>query len=626
MTRDFLASVELPFVDRLDGSGPSCRCEPAFDGDVLEVDGDDCPGGGRLADRPGCRATVVEELEARDVETVCTRSAGFERAYEGDSAALLVAAGRFADAVRFHDRALASRAREDPLGAARVAAGRGESLDRIGAETGLAAFLGASYAEVLRPHVGPTVARSRVLASPPADATLADHYELDTGAVVRRYACEDGLDVYHLTPADHRLDAAATATLAAAYRTLARGEVAGGERAPSRAVRSVAEPDQPTTTLVGALRKYTRGLGVLEDVFADPLVTDAFASAPVSENRLRVRRAGETLRTNVQLTASGAAALASRFRRASGRAFSRASPTLDATADAGGRRIRVAGVTDPLSDGVGFTFRAHDESAFRLADLVANGTLPADAAGLLSLAVEYGAAILLAGARGAGKTTLLGALLWELPAGVRTVVIEDTPELPLAELRADGRDVQPLHVDAAVEGDPAPDASRGAVGPTEALRTALRLGDGAIVVGEVRGEEARVLYEAMRVGAADGAVLGTIHGGGGDAVRERVVTDLGVPETAFADTDLVVTLEAHDGRDGRRRRLAAIEGVGGRNGGVEFQPLLSDGTVRPAADQLLATLADPDDAVDDVRRRRDRRSAGLVRTAADVHDESHAGR
>ena len=46
MTRDLLAGVGLPFVGRLDGSGPSCRCEPAFDGDVLEVDGDDCPGGG----------------------------------------------------------------------------------------------------------------------------------------------------------------------------------------------------------------------------------------------------------------------------------------------------------------------------------------------------------------------------------------------------------------------------------------------------------------------------------------------------------------------------------------------------------------------------------------------------
>jgi type IV secretory pathway ATPase VirB11/archaellum biosynthesis ATPase len=579
-------------------SEPDCRCEPAFEGDRLRVDGDDCPGSGRLAEASACRATVVEALEARDVETVCTRAAGFERAYEDGAAALLVAAGRFADAVAFHDEALAVRAREDPLGAGRAATGRGDPTARVAAETGLATFLGADYGTALRPHVGPTVARSRVATRPPADATLRDRYELDTGAVVRRYDGDD-LDTYHLEPAEHRLDAAATATLASAYERLARGGVEGGERAAARAVRSVAAPDQPVETLVAALEKHTRGLGVLEDCFADPAVTDVFATAPVDENRLRVRRDGETLRTNVRLTADGAATLASRFRRSSGRAFSKASPTLAATADAGGRRVRVAGVTDPVSDGVGFAFRAHDETAFRLADLVDNGTLTPNQAAFLSVAVERGAAVLLAGARGAGKTTLLGALLWELPAAVRTVVIEDTRELPVEELQSAGRDVQPLRV---VTGDGA------SIEPTEALRTALRLGDGALVVGEVRGEEAQVLYEAMRVGAADGAVLGTVHGGEAESVRERVVTDLGVPETAFADTDLVVTLEAYDDGDGRRRRLRSVAAVRRTGGGVDFESLVAaDGSLR-LSDPTLTTLADTSETAGDVRTAVERRT------------------
>ncbi len=69
------------------------------------------------------------------------------------------------------------------------------------------------------------------------------------------------------------------------------------------------------------------------------------------------------------------------------------------------------------------------------------------------------------------------------------------------------------------------------VNATEALRTALRLGEGALAVGEVRGEEASVLYEAMRVGGGDGAVLGTSHGNGPNAVQERLVSDLGVPSS-----------------------------------------------------------------------------------------------
>ena len=65
------------------------------------------------------------------------------------------------------------------------------------------------------------------------------------------------------------------------------------------------------------------------------------------------------------------------------------------------------------------------------------------------------------------------------------------------------------------------------------------MGDSAII-GEVRSKEAKVLYEAMRVGAAGNVVLGTIHADSAYAVWDRVVNDLGVPTTSFKATDLVV--------------------------------------------------------------------------------------
>ncbi len=566
-------------LSRLFPSADGCQCDPTFDGDRLDVDADDCSGSGQLRSEADCRATVVSALEERDATVVSTRSAGLERAYEGEAVALLVAAGRFADAVSFHDVELAARARRDPAGAARVATGRGNPEARIAAETGLATFAGADCEAILRPETGPTLARTRVAADPPPKATLRNRYDVETGGTVRIYD-DSGLGTYHLTPAEHRLDADSTRILAAAYDRLVRGVVDGGERAPSRAVRSVATSGAPVERIVDVLRKHTHGLGVLGDLFADERVTDVFATAPVTDNRLRCRRDGEMLRTNVRLTEDGAAALASRFRRTSGRAFSRASPTLAATVDIGGRRIRVAGVTEPVSDGLGFTFRAHDGTSFRLSELVAGGTIPPDAAGLLSVAVESGAAILLAGPRGAGKTTTLGALLWELRPETRTVVIEDTPELPIEELQGADRDVQPLRVET---------DDGASISPTEALRTALRLGDGALVVGEVRGEEARVLYEAMRVGAADGAVLGTIHGEGAETVRERVVTDLGVPETAFADTDLVATLTTHESSSGRQRRLAGIEAVHRLDDGVGFRTV-HDGDTARFDGQLLDSI------------------------------------
>lgn len=590
------------------GDDPDCACDPTFEDDRLVLDAGDCPGAGDLAAEPDCRATAVGALADREADAVVARTDRLERAYEDEAAALLVAAGRFAERVAFYDERLAERARRDPLGAADAALGRAGPPGELVAETGLAecARRVDGYDDALRAFVGPAIAKARVAARPPPDAALAETRDLPTGATVRLYADERALRTYHLEPVEHAFDEDALATLSEAYALLADGSVGerdhapergADERAPGRAVRQVADPDDPVAALAAALRKHTRGYGVLADLFADPEVSDVFATAPADRNPLRASVDGERVRTNVRLTESGAAALASRFRRESGRAFSRAAPTLDATAETAGGRVRVAGVTDPASDGPGFAFRAHDATPWTLPALVANDTLSAEAGALLSLSVERAAAGLVAGPRGAGKTTLLGALCWELPAATRTVVIEDTPELPIAALQRRGRDVQPLRT--------ATDDGPG-LEPPDALRTALRLGEGALVVGEVRGEEAAVLYEAMRVGASGDAVLGTIHGDGGEAVRERVVSDLNVPASSFATTDLVVTLEATRTDASTRRRVESVEEVVAADRfeslfRVRDDDLRATGRIDRGNSTLVDSLARSDETYADVR-------------------------
>ncbi|MFB6122678.1 MAG: ATPase, T2SS/T4P/T4SS family [Haloferacaceae archaeon] len=614
------ALAALPFAGD-DSTDDGCRCRASFEttagasaGVELVVESGDCPGGGALATSSDCRETVIDALSTRDADVVRTRAAGRERIYDDGAAATLLAAGRFVERAGFHDETLADRARRDPLGAARDATGRAGPVSHIAAETGLSecASRADGYDDALPCAVAPTFAGTRRDVRPPVDATLVGRRDLDTGATVRRYETRTG-PYYDLSPVEAGLSDDEMATLAAAYETLATGGVSGGARAPGRAVRRVADDRDPVETLTRVLRKHTRGHGILDDVFADPRVSDVVVTAPVTENPVRVRLDDDRVRTNLSLTRDGAAALASRFRRASGRAFSRANPTLDAVVDApDGGRVRVAGVTAPASDGYGFAFRAHGDDAWTLPALVENGTVPADAAALLSLAVERSAAGLVAGPRGAGKTTLLGALLWELPPSVRSVVVEDTPELPVDALRDADRDVQALRTETSADGP--------SLSATEALRTALRLGDGALVVGEVRGEEAATLYEAMRVGASSGAVFGTIHGDGADAVRERVVTDLGIPESSFAATDLVVSLAASDSR-----RVVAVEEVRRDADGVHFASLFEDvdGTLEPTGaidrgdSRLLATLADPSESYADVRARladREAHLADLART------------
>ncbi|MEF8813063.1 MAG: type II/IV secretion system ATPase subunit [Halovenus sp.] len=610
-----------------------CGCRLSFEDDTLVVDADDCDAGGRIETQPSCRAQVVDALTDRDVETIRVTADGLVRAYEDAAAALLVAAGRFAEAVNAHDDRLALRAKRDPLGAAHEATGRADATAAIAAESGLAelAARASDYESGLSPFVGPTVSVWRVTGAPPADATLVEVRDLDTGGTVRRYTRSSEIPVYHLEPLERELSPPEYRVLAAAYERLARGTLEGGTRAAGRAVRAVlAETGEEGPAIDGqrvttVLRKHASGYGLLADLFADPRLSDAFVTTPPAETRLRVTVDDDTLETNIRLTGAGVSALSSRFRRESGRAFSRADPTLDATVDIAGRRVRVAGVTEPTSEGTAFAFRAHGGTAWTLPALVDNGTLTAPAAAILSVAVERGRSVLIAGPRGAGKTTLLGALLWELPPTVRTVVIEDAPELPVAPLQSSGRDVQALR---------ASDGKR-ELSPSEALRTALRLGDGALVVGEVRGEEAGVLYEAMRVGANSEAVLGTVHGDGADAVYERVVTDLDVDPSAFGVTDAVVTLEQ---TAGGRRQLRSIEEV--TDDEAVFRPLFereddalaATGRIDRGRSQLVAAVADPGETYATVRESiaaRERLLAGLAArgsTDGEAVTESHGRR
>ena len=567
--------VSLQSLPWTTGETADCRCEPSFrepigtgvdDRVVLSVDADDCPGRGDLATSSDCLATVIEALTERDADVVRTQHEGRERAYTGQAAACLIAAGRFREQIEFHETRLADRVLRDPVGAAREASGRSGPPNRIVAETGLAEAVAGTETtgDVVRAHGGPTIASTRIATEPPPKAVLADSWETETGATIRLYDGVSPLRTYHLTPPAAQLDDEAIACLAAAKNRLL-DQPGGGERAPGRAVRAVAERGDPVSALDDILNRHTHGYGALEHVFADDRVSDATLSAPVTENPLRVVVDGERCRTNVRLPPEGAATLASRLRRTSGRGFSRASPTLDATLDAETGRVRVAATTDPASDGLSFTFRRGDPEAWTLSRLVNVGTMTPQAAGLLSVAVERGVTGIIAGGRGAGKTTALGSLLWELPAETRSILIEDTAELPAAALTAAGRDTQRLRVGDGAE-----------LPPSEAVRTALRLGGGAIVVGEVRGEEAQALYEAMRVGAVGETVLGTVHGEDPAAVRERVITDFGVSPPSFAATDLIMILDDH--------RVDTIAEVVDHDGETAFEPLF-----KQTGDGLVAT-------------------------------------
>ncbi|MFH0798515.1 MAG: ATPase, T2SS/T4P/T4SS family [Candidatus Woesearchaeota archaeon] len=137
------------------------------------------------------------------------------------------------------------------------------------------------------------------------------------------------------------------------------------------------------------------------------------------------------------------------------------------------------------------------------------------------------------------------------------ILAHNTIELPSEALREMGYDIQPLKVRSALV------ESSTELSATEGIRTSLRLGDSALIVGEVRSKEAIALYEAMRIGALANVVAGTIHGDSPYGVFDRVVNDLGVPRTSFKATDIIIVANPLKSPDGlhKWRRVTQITEV-----------------------------------------------------------------
>lgn len=305
--------------------------------------------------------------------------------------------------------------------------------------------------------------------------------------------------------------------------------------------------------------RYTVGYGVLEILLSDRKVTDVYIDAPIG-NKLTYLVHSEfgQCQTNVIYTQDEADSFVSKLRAMSGRPFDEAHPVLDY--DLPELDTRVAAISPPLSpDGSAFAFRLHKTTPWTLAQFVDVKYLPPLAAGLFSFFIDSQATMLVTGSRGSGKTSLMSALMLEIMQSSRVICQEDTLELPIEYMKKIGFNIQRLKTRSPIGSSD----NNSEVAPEEALRTALRLGDSALVVGEVRSKEAKVLYEAMRVGAAGNIVMGTIHGDSAYSVWDRIVNDLEVPTTSFKATDIVAVARPirFKGSLQRHRRVVQVTEV-----------------------------------------------------------------
>lgn len=168
------------------------------------------------------------------------------------------------------------------------------------------------------------------------------------------------------------------------------------------------------------------------------------------------------------------------------------------------------------------------------------------------------------------------------------ILAHNTLELPINSLKNLGYNIQSMKVAGALSLGGTTEVSA-----SDGIRSTLRLGDSSLIVGEVRSEEAKALYEAMRVGALANVVAGTIHGDSPYGVFDRVVNDLNVPRTSFKATDIILVANPRTSPSGLQKwkRLVQITEVRKH---WEEDPLREKGFVDlmkydPKTDKLIPT-------------------------------------
>jgi flagellar protein FlaI len=220
-----------------------------------------------------------------------------------------------------------------------------------------------------------------------------------------------------------------------------------------------------------------------------------------------------------------------------------------------GSRVNIVYGRDIAKRGSNFTIRKFSKDPLSIIELIEFGTLDYLMTAYLWLAIEEGMNIFVAGATASGKTTTLNALTTFIPPNAKIVSIEDTPELQTPQKNWIREVVRSMSK--AMGG--------GEVNMFDLLKAALRQRPDIIIIGEIRGIEGNIAFQAMQTGHG---VMSTFHAASVQKLIQRLTGDpINVPKPTIDSLDLVVIQAAVRGPDGRTvRRVVSVNEI------VEYDP------------------------------------------------------
>jgi pilus assembly protein CpaF len=300
------------------------------------------------------------------------------------------------------------------------------------------------------------------------------------------------------------------------------------------------------------------GLGPLEPLLKDPSISDILVN---THRSVYIERNGLLEKTGVRFRDDAhVMAIIDRIVSEVGRRIDESSPMVDARLPDGSR---VNAIIPPLAiDGPSISIRRFGRDPLTGPELVANGSLTQEMLELLSGCVRARLNILVSGGTGAGKTTLLNVLSASISNRERIVTIEDAAEVQLKQEHVVRLETRPPNVE-----------GKGAVRQRQLVINSLRMRPDRIIVGEVRGEEALDMLQAMNTGH-DGS-LTTIHANSPRDALGRLETmvamaNLNIPDSAIrrqiaSAIDVVVQVSRLS--DGTRK-LTCLSEITGMEGEV----------------------------------------------------------
>jgi flagellar protein FlaI len=224
-------------------------------------------------------------------------------------------------------------------------------------------------------------------------------------------------------------------------------------------------------------------------------------------------------------------------------------PVVDATLP-DGSRINIVYGADVSKRGSNFTIRKFSDTPLSILELIQFGALNYDMAAYLSIILQEGMNVWVSGETASGKTTLLNALTTFIPPEAKIVSIEDTPEVQV-----------PHHnwIRGVTRGsNKGGDASE--VSMFDLLKAALRQRPNLIIVGEIRGAEGAIAFQAMQTGHA---TMSTFHAASVSKLIQRVTGNpINVPKTYVDNLNVVVICQqVRLAKGGLGRRLTSINEI-----------------------------------------------------------------